>query len=332
MFRSMAAMLAVVALSANAHAQGASERHFQFHYKFEVRNIPQGEPVRVWFPRAVSDEWQSVKVVNVVSDLPLKQTRESEYGDAMYFAQAKATKTAYSFNVLYDVMRRERKADLSARKTTGSQHVVMARLLQPDRLVPTSGLPAELARQQGAGKDNVLDKAHAFYEYTLANMKYDKSGTGWGRGDTMWACDAKRGNCTDFHSLFISMARSAGIPALFEIGFAIPAAKHESQIAGYHCWAEFYDPQHSWVPVDISEAWKDPAKREYFFGAHDVNRVQFSRGRDITLSPKQAGEPLNYFVYPYVEVSGKRWENVANDFSFSDVDVEQAADKPGKGK
>jgi hypothetical protein len=71
--------------------------------------------------------------------------------------------------------------------------------------------------------------------------------------------------------------------------------------------------------VDISEAWKDQTKREYFFGAHDANRVQFSRGRDITLLPKQAGEPLNYFVYPYVEVAGKKWENVANDFSFSDV-------------
>jgi hypothetical protein len=72
--------------------------------------------------------------------------------------------------------------------------------------------------------------------------------------------------------------------------------------------------------VDISEAWKNQSRREYYFGAHDVNRVQFSRGRDITLSPKQAGEPLNYFVYPYVEVAGQKWENVSNDFSFADLD------------
>jgi adenine-specific DNA methylase len=44
-------------------------------------------------------------------------------------------------------------------------------------------------------------------------------------------------------------------------------------------------------------------------------------GRDITLSPKQDGEPLNYFVYPYVEVNGKSYANVSNHFSFEDAGV-----------
>ena len=81
-----------------------------------------------------------------------------------------------------------------------------------------------------------------------------------------------------------------------------------------------------WVPVDISEAWKHKEKRGYFFGAHDVNRVQFSVGRDIQLSPRQHGERLNYFIYPYVELGGKEYSNVANAFSFSDLKrVQQAS-------
>jgi len=36
---------------------------------------------------------------------------------------------------------------------------------------------------------------------------------GWGRGDAKWACDAKFGNCTDFHSYFMGLARSKGPPA-----------------------------------------------------------------------------------------------------------------------
>jgi hypothetical protein len=59
------------------------------------------------------------------------------------------------------------------------------------------------------------------------------------------------------------------------------------------------------VPVDASEAAKDPSRREYFFGAHDENRVEFSRGRDLVLNPPQAGEPLNYFVYPYAEAASQ---------------------------
>ena len=33
----------------------------------------------------------------------------------------------------------------------------------------------------------------------------------------------------------------------------------------------------------------------------------FASLRDIVLSPKQAGDPLNYFIYPYVEVDGKEY-------------------------
>jgi len=58
---------------------------------------------------------------------------------------------------------------------------------------------------------------------------------------------------------------------------------------------------------------------DYFFGSHDVNRVQFSIGRDITLAPRQAGAPLNYFIYPYVEVNGKKQDQVDTRFSFADV-------------
>ncbi len=77
--------------------------------------------------------------------------------------------------------------------------------------------------------------------------------------------------------------------------------------------------------MDISEAWKDKSKKDYFFGAHDANRLQFSTGRDLLLSPPQAGEPLNYFVYPYVEVDGRKYENVSHRFWFADVPAPAAA-------
>jgi transglutaminase-like putative cysteine protease len=82
-------------------------------------------------------------------------------------------------------------------------------------------------------------KGRALYDHVLDRMKYDKSGTGWGRGDAQYACDVKTGNCTDFHAYFIALARSIGIPARFAIGFTIPAETNEGRITGYHCWADF---------------------------------------------------------------------------------------------
>ena len=312
------ALLLMVAFQASAQAT----RHFTFHYAFTVKDIPAGARVRIWFPAAHSDDYQQLRVVSATGDLPLKKTRESRFGNESYFAEASKPKSGdLHFEVVYDVVRHEhltlgvnrpRLENASLNKKDN------ALFLSADRLVPITGLPADLASKVTAGKDSQLSKARGIYDYVFANMKYDKTGTGWGHGDVLYACNAKKGNCTDFHSLFISMARSQGIPARFEIGFPLPADKSSGEIAGYHCWAEFFDPQNGWVPVDISEAWKHQEKKDYFFGAHDANRVQFSMGRDLKLNPAQQGEPLNYFIYPYVEVNGKDYSQVSFQFSFAD--------------
>ncbi len=303
-------------------ALAQDSRHFTFHYAFTVKNLAAKDNIRIWMPVAQSDRYQEVKILSAKGDLPLKKFRETKYGNEIYYAQTSGTtQPELHFDVEYDVVRRERIA-----LGPGAAHVSTVSLssrekledLQPDALVPTTGVPAELAAKVTQGKTAPLDKARAIYDYVFTTMRYDKTGTGWGHGDVLYACTAKKGNCTDFHSLFIAMARSQNIPARFEIGFPLPADRHDAEIAGYHCWSDFWIDGKGWIPVDISEAWKHPEKRDYFFGSHDVNRVQFSMGRDLRLNPPQAGKPLNYFVYPYVEVEGKDYPNVSLAFSFAD--------------
>jgi len=327
MLRKLGVLLSLlIALALTSIAQDS--RHFTFHYNFTVKNLPVGKKVRIWIPAAHSDAYQEARVVSARSDLPLKKTRESKLGNEIYFAETGGAKQPeLHFDVEYDVVRHERVA------LNPAAHLVAASLtskerqedLQPDALVPITGLPADLAAKVTEGKTQPLDKARAIYDYVFTTMRYDKTGTGWGHGDVLYACDAKKGNCTDFHSLFIAMARSQGIPARFEIGFPLPPDKHSAEVAGYHCWSDFYIDGKGWIPVDISEAWKHQERRDYFFGSHDVNRVQFSMGRDLRLNPPQDGKPLNYFVYPYVEVDGQEYSNVSLAFSFADAGASVAA-------
>src|ERR1700691_5525113 len=271
------------------------ERTFEFTYTAEVHDIPTGsKDVQVWLPYPQSDQYQKMVKAKVSSPYPSQILTAPEDGNQMVHIDVK-----------------------NAAAVSAPPH--LARWLPPHHLVPLDQRIRELSAEVTAGKTTDLAKARAIYDYVLANMKYDKSGTGWGNGDIYWACDAKRENCTDFHSLFIGLARSAGIPAKFEIGFPLPPSATSGEIGGYHCWAEFYLKDYGWVPIDASEAWKDPSKREYFFGTHDANRVQFSVGRDLILAPPQAGPPLNYFVYPYVEVDGKPFSSVNKKFSFRDA-------------
>ena len=133
-------------------------------------------------------------------------------------------------------------------------------------------------------------------------------------------CAAGKGNCSDFHTLFIAMTRSREIPAVFEIGFPLPADKKKGDVGGYHCWAWFQGDDDRWRPVDASEADKDPTRADYFFGTICANRVAFSRGRDLILDPPQRGDPVNFLIYPYIEVDGATGiVDVEKHFRFEDL-------------
>ncbi len=301
-------------------------RKFRFTYSFTVKDIPAGTKlIRIWVPVAHTDEHQTVRLVNVKSPVPTRMTEDAEYGNQILYAEIhNPVQTSLDFSLLYEVNRREySRGDYKQLETKDTKPGVvpasMERYLQPDKLIPIDGKIKELAIQVTGSKPDTVDKAKAAYDYLFTTMKYDKSGTGWGRGDAVWACDAKHGNCTDFHSPFIGMMRADNIPARFDIGFPLPENKDRGDIAGYHCWAEFFARNIGWVPVDISEAWKAKEKSDYFFGTVDANRVQFSTGRDITLSPKQDAGPINYFVYPYVEVDGKTYDSLNKQFSFEEM-------------
>jgi hypothetical protein len=75
---------------------------------------------------------------------------------------------------------------------------------------------------------------------------------------------------------------------------------------------------------DVSEAWKNPAKRDCFFAAHDVNRVFFTYGRDRRL-PDQKGALLNDFLYLCAELNGKPFSGLQNYFSFCEIPAETAS-------
>lgn len=318
MLRKLSVVLLSLAFAPLLYAQVPRSRHFTFDYSFTVRVTEPGQPLEIWFPMAHSDEYQQVKIISKRSDLPLEETVEPKYGNRMFHARiAAADRPEYHFSVKYDVVRLEHFTTVSNERPVNASELKL--FLVPNKLVPVTGKPAKIAAVQVRPGMSDMEKARALYDYVFSTMRYEKSGTGWGRGDTLWACDSHHGNCTDFHSVFISMARSQHIPAKFEIGFSIPEDKAASDIAGYHCWAEFYTRSRGWVPVDISEAWKNPDRKKYFFGAHDVNRIQFSVGRDLQLKPEQEGGPLNYFIYPYAELNGKEYPNISIAFSFADV-------------
>jgi len=297
--------MAGLAVGSSIHAQppAAAKRKVEVRYEVAIPDN-QSAPVSLWLPVPKSDSTQAIEHLAFAG-----VDRHETYGSGMednryFFAKVPPGRTV---RMEFQVTRTERRGELrgQASGSTGGSCC-----LGPDRLVPLDSRirkwAQDVVREARAVSD--LDKARAIYEHVVETVKYDKSGRGWGRGDIYYACDTRRGNCSDFHAIFIGYARAVNVPAKFVIGLPFPRDRGSGEIAGYHCWAEFFAKGIGWIPIDASEAAKDPERRKYFFGALDENRVELSQGRDVILTPRQSGEPLNFFVYPYGEVNGRMIE------------------------
>jgi transglutaminase-like putative cysteine protease len=303
----------------------AAQRSFTFAYSLTVKDVPAvAHLVDIWLPVPHDDPFQSITNPRVDTPYHYEIATGAEQNPILHIRVAEPTMQVtpvMQVTVRFSAVRKEHIQPLPvAPVASDGLPAGVERHLKPDRLVPLDDTIRRWAREvvEAAGAKTDLEMARAIYNHVVATVKYDKSGKGWGNGDIYYACDARRGNCTDFHAIFIGYARAVGIPARFAIGFPLPADRGAGKIAGYHCWAEFYAAGIGWVPVDASEAAKNPARREYFFGAHDENRVEFSKGRDVQLAPQQQGAPLNYFVYPYVEVDGGKYTTVETSYSYTD--------------
>ena len=223
-----------------------------------------------------------------------------------------------------------------ARPLTAAEQRTFSEHLRPNQHVIIDDRIRSLAREIVGPEANPLLAARKIYDWVLENIEYwvkdPKTKKASPVGSTEYCLNTKTGNCTDFHSLWTSLARAAGIPTRMVYGsFFKKELDRQDADQSYHCWPEFYVSGIGWVPHDVAVAdifvgdfqlqpdneklvrlttadgyiSADRSKVDYYFGNIDERRVTWSRGRDLTLSPKQHGGPVNALAKAYVEVDGK---------------------------
>lgn len=306
-------------------AVDADRRVFEFTYEVRAPELPTDRVIDLYIPLPLENDDQRIVEESMELSLPGEVLVEEAHGNRYLRIQRAAHDSEPLAAVLRWVV--ERRIDQGAPGAPTAAE--LERYLAPNRLVPVGHevldpILAEVRAQRV--DDTPAATARAIYDWVVDNVEYKKVGTGWGNGDTFWACSERYGNCTDFHALFVSLARSEGIPARFEIGFPVPQDREQGNIGGYHCWVKFYLPGQGWVPIDASEAAKHPDMRELLYGTHPADRIHFTTGRDLVVSEASRRQPLNYFVYPYVEVAGQPWQaELETRFAFREMELAQAA-------
>jgi hypothetical protein len=216
-----------------------------------------------------------------------------------------------------------------------------ARHLEPtSHIISNSPRMKALGAKIVGDETNPARQLRLIYEWMLANVDYwvksPDTEAASPTGDAEWCLDTGAGNCSDFHATFASLARGLGIATRQTYGGLLKADLNGQPIdAGYHCWSEAFLPGIGWIPTDVAVAdlWYsdnlDSSKLtdeaqvrlrrtagsnyapghnaqvvEYYFGNMDERRVLWSIGRDIVLSPRQAGPPVNNMLRGYFEIDG----------------------------
>jgi hypothetical protein len=284
--------------NAGSELLGVIESADRFTFTYEVQLPELSESSEIWLPLAQSDSFQQVQILSIDAPVEHKLLTEGENKNSILYLKLMPKHAHDKIIIQYQVERIEKSA--YSEGTFNPKKYLKATSLNPvgDRFGIISSTVIESKKA-----DTPLMKARVLYDYIIDNMRYAKEGI-YGTGDANYACDSKSGNCTEFHSFFISLARSAGIPSRFAVGASIPSERNEGGIDGYHCWAEFY-AEGKWWPIDISEANKYTPLATYYFGHHPANRIEFSRGRDLRPDPLPQSGPINFLAYPIFEIGGE---------------------------
>jgi len=314
-WRFVGGLLAAAVLATGA---AAATRSGVITMEFDLSGHPAGEEARLWIPYPVSDRRQTITNVRVTGDFAESAVyTDKVHGTPMLFARwgsgATSRKLSFAFAVERDeVIRR----DFPAREAAWDP-ADYALYLAPTSLGPLDGPVKALADKIVAGKTTVLEKAKAIYDWTCENTYRNPDTRGCGAGDVCKLLEDPGGKCADIHSVFVALARAAGVPSREVFGIRQGKTAEQDITTWQHCWAEFYLPGYGWVPVDPGDVRKamlveklqldSPRTQElrtYFWGGIDPYRVKLGEGRDLTLNPPQQGQSVNYLMYPFAQVGG----------------------------
>jgi len=304
----------VLALPACASSQSGS-----YTWQFDLSGHKPGTETRLWIPYPVSDANQLISNLSWQGNYSEAAVyTDRTFGTPMLYVSWPKEAKQRRLTLSFDADRQEQsRRDFPA--TEGAYDPRdYALYLAPTALGPLNAQVKALADQITAGKSGILAKARALYDWTVDNTFRDPDTRGCGLGDVTALLKRPGGKCADISSIFVTLARAAGVPSREILGIRTGKTAEQDVSNWQHCWAEFYLPGYGWVPVDPADVRKAMLKqnlklddpkvaelRDYYWGRVDSYRIRLSEGRDLQLNPPQQGEAVNYLMYPFAQVGGE---------------------------
>lgn len=135
------------------------------------------------------------------------------------------------------------------------------------------------AQSKVVGLENVYDQALALYNCTIEMLTYSPSrlGVEFERYGAVKAfAQPAEALCSEYADLYVTLARSIGIPARLLSGYAYTPDREIMPVQGdvLHAWVQVYLPPRGWLPIDPT--WGDTTGGVDYFNRFDANHVVFA--------------------------------------------------------
>ncbi len=312
-----------------AHAENSGT----VSYAISLNTQNSAKTAHVYLPYPMSDHNQDITNMNISGNYTSSGVYHDPKTGATYLmASWKEIKSKPELNMSFHVNSHYSKGAVLKDSTNTLPIDVLPYLAGNDYLPVNHPTIQKLVAEATQNKKGYLARARALYDWTITNTyrNPDVKGCGLGRAIQTLTEANGGGKCADISSVFITLARAAGIPA--RDVFGLRTAGKDGNITGdFHCWAEFYLPDTGWVmvdPADVRKAMlveklelKDPATKEsteFFWNGDNLFRIALNRGEHGVSLPAMKGSPVGYFMYPYAEVDGEALDYFSpQDFVFS---------------
>ena len=189
-----------IATATTAHAADGA-RDFDVQWTVEVKDVPpQSREAKVWIAIPQELPAQRVQDLKVHTDYAWTLVEDPDYHNTVVEVTVPDPPTNFSIDLSAKVHRLPVNGPVPAKLGEADEKLY----LREEALV-------SLSPRMHAIADSLPDEHRARYDYVLDLMTYDKVAPGWGKGDSERACDVRKGNCTDFHSLFMSLSRAQNV-------------------------------------------------------------------------------------------------------------------------
>jgi transglutaminase-like putative cysteine protease len=322
---------------AQSVVDGTRWRAFEVTTRVEIPDAKG--PVRVWLPLPLTPDTDYFKNLGqswTGNAKSARVVREEKYGATMLVAEWEPGEPAPLVEVLTRFATRDRVVDWSKPGDAREDKRVLARYVEPTRLMPTDGIVARTAREITKGQKTDVDKSRALYEWIVDNTFRDPKVRGCGVGDirAMLESGNLSGKCADLNALYVGLARSVGIPSRDVYGVRVADSAEFKSLGksgditrAQHCRAESFLAGYGWVPVDPADVRKvvleergglpltDPTvqkARVKLFGQWEMNWLAYNYAHEVKL-PGSTGDPLGFLMYPQAEVNGERRDSLDPD-------------------